>query len=777
MKRAITSTILLISLFTSFFASAQKIVNQPGFAATNAPKLGIEKVELSDTATVIFFNYTAPGNQWFRMSAQSYITAGSTKLVARSVSGIQFDKESYTTNGQSLFSMVFPPVAAKTTTIDFYEGDCDNCFRVVDIALNTPAKNNLLPQAMHTAWFKTNGSKAWVLSVNDRKIIYDSRAWDYKIITATQGTYKINLKNGKTIKSIYLKNTNNQLTAWEDGKPKQILTNEPDDQKFAVANDSPFSMPLLKNDSATLTGFINGYSPKLGFKTGLIYVNDIISGKQNSYSLNIAGDGSFKAKLPMAYPEGVFLTIGNTFKSVFTAPGKKLFVYLDLLNDNNYQFMGDYATVNYELTATAPILEEYNQVMDKAAELTPLQYQQYITAVEDRNLKKIDDYRASNGLSLKGYQALTNQIKYRAAVFLIEYNMLREEAYAKANKDKDPKSIAQYKPIKLDDAYLNVFATYPLNDELSVLSESYDTFINRLKFINEVRFYLDGKQIQYMLNAYKAVPPVNEGDKKLQADLNAALISGEVFMYDIYKRNTKAFETVNEQMNDYYKAHPRQIESQADAVKALIKSDIGFTHDIIEVQEKLGIINSQLKPKDKKELAEIKTKMSNPNVYNALAHQNQNLADKIEANSKIKTGFVLNKMPKTTADSVFNAILSKYKGKAVYVDFWATWCAPCRAGIEEIAPLKDEMKKDNVAFVYITDPSSPEDTYKKMVPGIPGEHYKLNKDEWNYIAGKFSITGIPRYMLVDKNGMIVNDRYHGASNGIIKADLLKIAAE
>ncbi|MES2808974.1 MAG: TlpA disulfide reductase family protein [Bacteroidota bacterium] len=672
MKRAITLTVLLISLFISFFASAQKIVNQPGFAVKNSP----------------------------------------------------------------------------------------------------------LPQAIHAAWFKTDGSKDWVLNINDKKIIYDSRAWDYKIVTATQGAYKVSLKNGKTVKYIYLKNTNNQLTAWENGKPKQLLTDKPGDQKFAIANDSPFTLPLLKNDSATLTGYINGYSSKLGFKTGLIYVSDLISGKQNSHSINIAADGSFKAKFPMAYPEGVILNIGDTFESAFMAPGKKIFVYINLLGgDQKCKFMGDYATLSRELKETSSLINfDAINLNAKATELTLMQYQKYIIDMQNKSLAKIDNYRAEHGLSLKGYQVVTNNIKYRAAAFLLEYNALRENAHYEANKDKDKQDIIAYKPVKLDEVYLSVLANYPLKDELSALSESYDIFINRLKFIDGVPGYLDRKRIKYLVEAFYAVPPVDEGEKKLQAAMIATLKSGEGSLNDIYKSNPKPFETDNPQRSVYYKAHPLHV-SFAEAVSAVIKSDISFTRDVIEAQDHAGIISAQLKPKNTKELTEIKTKINNPGVYNALAHYNQSIADKISANSKIKTGFVLNKMPKTTADSVFNAILSKYKGKAVYVDFWATWCAPCRAGIEEIAPLKEEMKNDKVAFVYITDPSSPEETYKKMVPGIPGEHYKLNKDEWNYIAGKFSITGIPRYMLVNKNGMIVNDNYHGGSNSTIKTDLLKVVNE
>jgi hypothetical protein len=70
-----------------------------------------------------------------------------------------------------------------------------------------------------------------------------------------------------------------------------------------------------------------------------------------------------------------------------------------------------------------------------------------------------------------------------------------------------------------------------------------------------------------------------------------------------------------------------------------------------------------------------------------------------------------------------------------------------------------------VVFVYITNPSSPLDTWNMMIPDIKGEHYRVTQDEWNHIASKFNITGIPHYVLVGKKGDIVRDHIFFASSG------------
>ena len=50
-------------------------------------------------------------------------------------------------------------------------------------------------------------------------------------------------------------------------------------------------------------------------------------------------------------------------------------------------------------------------------------------------------------------------------------------------------------------------------------------------------------------------------------------------------------------------------------------------------------------------------------------------------------------------ENILQTILDKYKGKAVLIDIWATWCGPCRAGHKAMAPLKEQMKGQNVQFI------------------------------------------------------------------------------
>ncbi|MEG1580426.1 MAG: redoxin family protein [Bacteroidaceae bacterium] len=129
------------------------------------------------------------------------------------------------------------------------------------------------------------------------------------------------------------------------------------------------------------------------------------------------------------------------------------------------------------------------------------------------------------------------------------------------------------------------------------------------------------------------------------------------------------------------------------------------------------------------------------------------------------------------AKNILKTILADYKGKVVLIDFWATWCGPCRGAMKEIDPLKKELASNKkMAFVYITGESSPEADWKAMLPSITGDHFRLTKDQWNNLCNDLGLKGIPSYMLIDKKGAIAYDNiaeggYPG--NEIIKAEIQK----
>lgn len=110
-----------------------------------------------------------------------------------------------------------------------------------------------------------------------------------------------------------------------------------------------------------------------------------------------------------------------------------------------------------------------------------------------------------------------------------------------------------------------------------------------------------------------------------------------------------------------------------------------------------------------------------------------------------------------------NELLNALKGSAYYVDIWATWCSPCKEEFRYNPALLFLLKSQKIKMLYISiDKDEADDDWKNMIKyyNLSGIHLRaseqLSKD-LNHNLGKNDIFGIPRYLLVDKNGKIVND--------------------
>ena len=100
--------------------------------------------------------------------------------------------------------------------------------------------------------------------------------------------------------------------------------------------------------------------------------------------------------------------------------------------------------------------------------------------------------------------------------------------------------------------------------------------------------------------------------------------------------------------------------------------------------------------------------------------------------------------------------LSDYSGKIVIIDFWATWCPPCRKGIPEFVELKSEFKDKGVEIIGITlDDKNIQDEVEKFITD-----YKIN---YPVVWGNESVTykyggvrSIPTTFVIDTEGNVVS---------------------
>lgn len=123
-------------------------------------------------------------------------------------------------------------------------------------------------------------------------------------------------------------------------------------------------------------------------------------------------------------------------------------------------------------------------------------------------------------------------------------------------------------------------------------------------------------------------------------------------------------------------------------------------------------------------------------------------------------------------DVSFQDILDLYKGKVVYLDFWASWCRPCKNEMPHSAKLKEQLKGKDVVFLYISSDQN-ETAWRNAMEqlNITGENFRASKKVWEDYNSLLNVRYIPRYVLIDKEGNIVDENAKRPSNPEILTDI------
>lgn len=126
-------------------------------------------------------------------------------------------------------------------------------------------------------------------------------------------------------------------------------------------------------------------------------------------------------------------------------------------------------------------------------------------------------------------------------------------------------------------------------------------------------------------------------------------------------------------------------------------------------------------------------------------------------------------------DIAFDDILSKYKGNVIYLDFWASWCGPCKMEMPHSEALSQKLIDEDVTFLYVSidrDVKAWENMIKVMQ--LRGIHYRLGMNTINSVSEEYGVQSIPHYVLFDRKGNLVKNKMTRPGNPETEKEIRKL---
>lgn len=721
MKAAIL--LCCMTFLLSGVLSSQTIDN-PSFKARTGSITNITRIERTPESTKVYVHAIFRPHWWIKESGDNYLEDAATgkRYSFKSAEGIELGKEVYMPDSGTMdYVLLFEPLPTEVRTIH-YISPSDSEGNIYDLSLVPQKKSRPSPMAaIKGNWFKTDGSGTWAYGIYDSICILNNRIYTPESIRKRGKQVETTVRDrqtGQRLTLTFAPQKDGTCKIHSEGSQEAVYSKERTPVTQVAAEDD--FQQFFRPDSACLQGYIDGYDPRLGFDTGLIYLSNELTREDYPTVIPIAPDGSFTCQFAINHPIESSVVLGNQWIPLYIEPGKTLTMYIDWeavlarMRSRDYTFpirntayMGPSASLAYLLKEfNEQNVHSYADLPNLQKTLTPDQYKEHIRPIVAQWQHRADSVCQLYQPSAKAVRLIKNKTHLKTGGLIFEFLMGRSY-YAK----QDTTNLAL--KVKADDSYYSFLKEMPLDDATALALADADIFLNRFEFM--------------------------EIFQKMYAD----------------QRIMQADGCLTDESQSFLNRTRRQEAWKDSVVARLYGSPHPLFWQITKVRDldfQLGIIGMRRIAQEY--VDSLKQTFTEPFLALETVRMQEKKHPKAQSSSY--------RLPEGKATDIFRNIIKNHAGKVLFVDFWATTCGPCRAGIEATANLRKKYKDHpEFQFIYITgQKDSPEKAYKEYVEKhLKGEAcYYVSETEFNYLRQLFRFNGIPHYELVEKDGSISNEQ-------------------
>lgn len=755
MKKVLLSFCLFLTSFCLITAETN-VIRTPFVEGKGLRGWLIDSMQISDISTVVFYHfglgvgYTASG------STDGYIEIPETgqKLKKIVTEGLPIAPDKVTGTGQKVyFNETYPPLPKGTRCINITADDFDGMggawYGVWLTDRPTIFTTKLLEfPNLQGNWFTTDGQGTLAIGLYEKKAYWNGRFYNYGSISSKKGQANIGLITSDGLStSIRVKfNKDSSLQATSGKIDYQMLSKKPNRK----APDLTDFKKKYTSDSITFSGYYQVATPIISRKCVLI-VQDPICNKPMVYPISVSDDGLFTVRIPLKEP--MLLTFSNQLGEMSTLseqafmaePGDHILMTYRNEDEKRVVFAGDNARFNNEW---AQLTQQFKPLGKQKSKKYTTSLQEYFTSSK----KEFSTLR----------EQLTQYFKEHPSTKLEYFTKIHTTALEALDRINAYQIIKGERPVKIE--LIPESDSLFLNNPSALMTPAFIRFIDaRSRFISSNSAPDMKAFCQYLRD--QGIPFSPEMGLMIQFDSLKMNLKGKE---DIEVMN-KFVQTNLETLQNFIKTRSKELQTFMELQKQKMEEQLilteGFAKDLNEVRTLGNFMISNNQELSPELIIQVQSKIKNEALRNELLNRSEalRLQLEIQRNKPLPAEVHVYNIPET--DDILQAIVKPYAGKVIFVDFWATWCGPCKREMPYSESRKADLKGLDVVFLYVTGETSPEAIWKQMISEIPGEHIRLTNAQWTKLLGKYGIEGIPHYFLINRKGELVDKDAPRPSSG------------